>query len=264
MKPSFLSLLPLVILLCALFSSGHCKRSRKSRSGKEKGVFYDIYLPYRCEFMARMKLTTIFPRKFMYTLKDYVASKEQGKAVVSMPNYSSGALCLGSVWVSTSGEQEVLMKLVGDLAKRVFRTGLNPTTMSGNFRLAMTGLHIDKVRQYVFTQLDTNYSTDSHRRFVTFVKSFYHRLSTAGLDYRVAGEIKLDQLVLGRMEKMEAVNEKIFREKFENWFIGFSMFDRVVVKWQGDDDTPKLSIYYFDHVPHKSVVGIERGEQTPP
>lgn len=228
-----------------------------STSSSSSPTLFEIYLPYRLDFFAEMKLTSIFPRKFMYSLKDYKKTKEAGKPIISMPNCSSGALSLGAVYISNKTDINMLLSTMDFLSKRVFRTGLNESTAGGNFRLPLNGLGIDPTTRYIYTKFVADYPTDSFSRFLTFMKSFYYRMSKIELTYEIYDDIKLDQLVLGRVESLDQIDLKAFNKKFNNYFVGFVTFSKILVMPSGNKDENLKSVFYFDHMSHEPIIGIE-------
>lgn len=237
-------------------SNKNSKEDSGSSSNSHPTLF-EINLPYRLDYFAEMKLTSIFPRKFMYTLKDYKKTKSEGKPIISMPNCSSGTLSLGCVRITSKKQLEVLLKMMDDLAKRVFRTGLNETTAGGNFRLPMKGLGIDPMTRYVYTKFDLNYPTDSHSRFVTFIKSLFFRLAKSNLVYEIYDDINLDQLILGRVESLDSIDLSIFKNVFNDFMVGFVSFSKVMVVPAGSHSETMRSTFYFDHMSHEPIIGIE-------
>jgi hypothetical protein len=234
----------------------------ESASSSSSPTLFEIYLPYRLEYFAEMKLTSIFPRKFMYTLKDYKKTKETGRPIISMPNCSSGAISLGAVHIGNKQDLSIMLSLMESLSKRVFRTGLNESTAGGNFRLAMNGLGIDPTTRYIYTKFVTNYPTDSFGRFLTFVKSFYYRMSKIKLRYEIYDDIKLDQLVLGRVEYLDQIDLKEFKTKFDDFFVGFVTFNKILVMPSGSKNENLKSVFYFDHMSHEPIIGIENTQET--
>lgn len=222
------------------------------------GLDFDVILPYRLELIAEMKLTTDFKREFMHTLNNYEASKEATKPVISMPNSSVGALLICSVSVSNDTEYSDLFKMMDDLSKRVFRSGLNPQTAGGNFRLPIRGLDIDPKTRFIYTKFDQDYPTDSLKRFTTFMKSLFHRLKDSKLKYELIGEIKLDRLVLGIVLDKNAVNLQRFHDTFDDFGLGFAIFNRLLLIPKGDKSVQEdaRSIFYFDHVDHEPIIGV--------
>lgn len=198
----------------------------------------------------------------MYALKDYKKTKETGKPVISMPNCSSGALSLGAVYVSNKKELSVLLTLMDDLSRRVFRTGLNESTAGGNFRLPMNGLGIDPTTRYIYTKFVAKYPTDSYGRFVTFMKSFYYRLAHTNLRYEIYSDIKLDEFVLGRVESLNQIDLKAFNKLFNDFFVGFVTFSKILVMPSGTRSEKMKSVFYFDHMSHEPIIGIENTIET--
>lgn len=244
-------------------SSTSTTSSTSSNSTTSSGTtLFEIYLPYRLDFFAEMKLTTIFPRKFMYALKDYASTKAAGRSVLSMPNYSSGALSLGMVHIGDEGELEEFLGLMDDLSKRVFRTGLNESTAGGNFRLPMNGIGIDPASKYIYAKFDLDYPTDSHRRFVTFMKSFFYRLARLKLNYEACDDLLLNQLVLGQVSHLEDINLPAFKDLFANFNVGFATFNKILVMPAGTRNEKMRSVFYFDHVSHEPIIGIENTVET--
>ena len=231
-------------------------------SSSSSPTLFEIYLPYRLDYFAEMKLTTIFPRKFLYTLNDYKKTKQAGKPVISLPNCSTGALSLGAVHISNKQELVKLLTLMDDLSRRVFRTGLNESTAGGNFRLPMNGLGIDPLTRYIYTKFIVNYPTDSYGRFLTFMKSFYYRMARTKLKYEIYADIKLDQLVLGRVEFLDLVNLKSFKNSFNDFFVGFVTFSKILVVPTGTRNEKMKSVFYFDHMSHEPIIGIENTIET--
>ena len=226
-------------------------------SSNSHPTLFEINLPYRLDFFAEMKLTSIFPRKFMYSLKDYQKTKSEGKPIISMPNCSSGTLSLGCVHITSKKQLEILLKMMDDLAKRVFRTGLNEATAGGNFRLPMKRLGIDPMTRYVYTKFDSNYPTDSHSRFVTFIKSLFFRLAKSNLVYEIYDDIKSDQLILGRVESLDSIDLSAFKNLFDEFMVGFVTFSKVMVVPAGSHSEKMRSTFYFDHMSHEPIIGIE-------
>lgn len=204
-----------------------------------------------------MKLTTIFPRKFMYSLKDYKKSKESGQPIISIPNSSSGAISLGLVKIKGGSQLERFLRLMDNLSKRVFRTGLNENTAGGNFRLPMHGIAIDPISKYIYAKFDLKYPTDSHKRFVTFMKSFYHRVTQTNLKYEPCDDLLLNRLVLGTVENISEIDLKAFRELFEDFNLGFATFNKILVMPAGNKNEEMRSVFYFDHSSHEPIIGIE-------
>lgn len=267
-----ISLVPVLLFICSSFSLKYSeakdeksKKSKKNSNFKEDSAsssnshptLFEINLPYRLDFFAEMKLTSIFPRKFMYALKDYQKSKLEGRPILSMPNCSSGTLSLGCVHITSKKQLEIFLGLMDDLAKRVFRTGLNESTAGGNFRLSMKGLGIDPMTRYVYTKLDLKYPTDSHSRFVTFIKSLLFRLAKSNLRYEIYDDIKLDQLILGRVESLQSVDLSTFKNLFSEFMVGFVTFSKVMVVPAGSHSEKMRSTFYFDHMSHEPIIGIE-------
>lgn len=222
------------------------------------GLDFEILLPYRLDLIAEMKLTTDFKREFMHTLTNYEASKEATKPVISMPNSSIGALRICSVSVYNDTEYNDLFKMMDDLSKRVFRSGLNPQTAGGNFRLPIRGLDIDPKTRFIYTKFDQSYPTDSLKRFTVFMKSLFHRLKDSKLKYELIGEIRLDRLVLGLVLDKKAVDFKRFHDKFDDFDLGFAIFNRLLLIPKGDKNLKEeaRSIFYFDHVDHEPIIGV--------
>ena len=218
---------------------------------------FDIYLPYRIDFLAEMALTKIFKREFFKTLVDYEASKEDAEPVITMPNCSRGALRIGRVKLSNSEEYNKFIKLMDDLAKRVFRTGLDPSTVSGNFRLPISGLDIDNSTRFIYTRFDPSYPTDSFKRFATFLKSFYYRLSASQLDYTVSGDLHIDRLVLGAVLDRDAVNFEAFRSQFKNFPLGFAIFEHLIIRPSDANSEKESSFFYFDSTDHEPLIGAQ-------
>lgn len=252
---------PLLSLLFVPFSIAATKTKAKeddaSTSSSSSPTLFEIYLPYRLDFFAEMKLTTIFPRKFMYSLKDYKKTKEAGKPIISMPNCSSGALNLGAIHITNKVEVNMLLSVMDWLSKRVFRTGLNRSTAGGNFRLAMKGLGIDPTTRYIYTKFVADYPTDSFSRFLTFMKSFYYRMSKVKLTYEIYDDIRLDRLVLGRVEAIDQIDLKAFNKQFNDYFVGFVTFSKILVMPSGTKNENLKSVFYFDHMSHEPVIAIE-------
>lgn len=193
----------------------------------------------------------------MYALKDYKKTKEAGKPVISMPNCSSGALSLGAVYIANKKELNILLTLMDDLSRRVFRTGLNESTAGGNFRLPMNALGIDPTTRYIYSKFIANYPTDSFGRFLTFMKSFYYRMASTKLKYEIYDDIKLDQLVLGRVESLDLIDLKAFNKKFNDYFVGFVTFSKILVMPSGTRNEKLKSVFYFDQMSHEPIIGIE-------
>ena len=226
-------------------------------SSNPSPTYFEVYLPFRLDFFAEMKLTSVFPRKLMHALKDYKLTKKAGQPVLSMPNCSTGALSLGRVHVSNKLELATMLNIMDDLSRRVFRTGLNEFTTSGNFRLAMRGLVIDQSTRYVYTKFDLNYPTDSHTRYITFLKSLIYRLAKSQLTYEIYTDIKLDELVLGRVELLADVDLKAFHRIFSDFNIGFATFSKILVMPAGSQSEKMRSVFYFDHMSHEPIIGVE-------
>lgn len=250
----------LLLLKLALASSK--KRSKVKEDDEyafpdNKARVLELYLPYRLDFYSEMKLTTIFPRKFLYTLQDYQKTKNAGKPIISMPNVSSGAISLGVVHIP---DRRVLLdfyEMMDDLTKRVFRTGLNDQTVGGNFRLAMFGMGIETDTRHVYARFDPKYPTDSYSRYITFMKSLYYRLSRLGLRYELYGDIKLDQFVLGRVEDLNDINLKAFDKQFRDFMVGFVTFSKILAVPPDCPDEKMKSVFYFDYTSHEPIIGIE-------
>lgn len=253
-----LFLLFAAIAFIAAASSSDDDNDDASTSSSSTGpTRFEIYLPFRLDFLAEMKLTSIFPRKFMYALKDYKATKEAGRPVLSMPNCSTGALSLGVVHIKNKEDLGVFLGLMDDLSKRVFRTGLNETTAGGNFRLPMNGIGIDPVSKYIYAKFDTKYPTDSHQRFVTFMKSMFYRLARTKLRYEAHEDLRLNQLVLGQVSNLAEINLPVFRDLFDSFNVGFATFSKILVMPVGTRNEKMRSVFYFDHMSHEPVIGIE-------
>ena len=225
-------------------------------------AIFEIYLPYRLDFVAEMKLTSIFPRKFMYALKNYTATKEKNEPVLSMPNCSSGAIKIAGVYIRKLKDLNELLDLMSDLSKRVFRTGLNEETAGGNFRIPLLGIGIDPTTKYIYSKHDLNYPTDSNARFVTFMKSFYYRLAKAKFKYEIYDDIRLDQLVLGMVESIDEIDLPAFSKLFSTFHVGFVTFNKILVMPAGNRNEKKKSIFYFDHMSHEPIIGIENTVET--
>lgn len=218
---------------------------------------FEIFLPYRMDFLAEMKLTTIFPRKFLYTLSDYKRSKNSGVPVLSMPNYSSGAMRLGAVYLPSRGDMNNFLAMMEELSRRVYRTGLNKSTAGGNFRLPIRGLAIDPATRLVYTKIDSDFPTDSHGRYIKFMKSLYHRLAKSRLRYEIDEEIQLDRIVLGMVDNLADIDLKAFEKTFKDFQVGFLTISKVVVRPPGRNGDRYKSIFYFDHSNYEPIIGIE-------
>ena len=227
-----------------------------SSAGREHPSF-EIFLPYRLDYLAEMKLTTIFPRKFLYTLRNYEQSKSSGVPVLSMPNCSSGAMRLASVELPSRTDMNSFLSMMEELSRRVYRTGLNKTTAGGNFRLPIKGLTIDPDTLVVYTKVDIDFPTDSHSRYVKFMKSLYYRLAKSNLPYQINENVRLDQIVLGMVNKLEDIDLKAFEKTFRNFQIGFLTIGKIIVRPPGEGGDRYKSIFYFDHNSYEPIIGIE-------
>ena len=218
---------------------------------------FEIFLPYRLDYLAEMKLTTMFPRKFLYTLRDYKGSKNSGVPVLSMPNCYSGALRLGAVQLPSRRGMNNFLSMMEELSRRVYRTGLNKTTAGGNFRLPIKGLAIDPATRLVYTKIDVGFPTDSHGRYVKFMKSLYYRLAKSQLHYEIDEDIQLDRIVLGMVNNLADIDLKAFEKTFKNFQVGFLTIGKVVVRPPGRGGDRYKSIFYFDHNSYEPIIGIE-------
>ena len=253
----FKFLIPLVYAYGLKLLVSAVKRGDYDDYPEDEETVLELYLPFRLDFLAEMKLTTIFPRKFMYTLKDYEKSKKAGVPIISMPNYSSGLINLGVLRIPNKTVLVEFFNLMDDLTKRVFRTGLNDQTISGNFRLALNGLGIEEDTGHVFASIDAKYPTDSYSRYLTFMKSLYYRLSKMNLTYEMYGDFNLDQLVLGRVEDIKDINMKAFDEMFGRFMVGFVTFSKISILTPQTPHEKLKSYFYFDHVSHEPIIGVE-------
>lgn len=227
-----------------------------SSSGNSHPPF-DIFLPYRLDYLAEMKLTTIFPRKFLYTLRDYEKSKNSGIPVLSLPNCPSGAMRLGAVQLPSRQNMNSFLLMMEELSRRIYRTGMNKTTAGGDFRLPVKGLFIDPVSQLVYTNIDTDFPTDSHGRYIKFMKSLYYRLAISNLTYEIDENIQLDQIVLGMVNDLDEIDLKAFEKTFKNFQVGFLTIGKIIVRPPGRGGDQYKSVFYFDHVSYEPIIGIE-------
>lgn len=225
-------------------------------------TLFEIFLPYRMDFFTEMKLTTIFPRNFMYTLKNYSQSKAEEYPILNLANTATGSIRLGVVQIADMDRLNELLKLFKDLTKRVFRTGLNEHTIGGNFRIKMKGLTIDPNTRFLMTNFEIDYPTDSHARYVTFLKSLFNRLMRLNQTYQSYSNIRLDSLVLGIVDDMAAIDLPAFDKTFSNFDLGFVTFDHVTVQPAGNKCENMRSIFYFDHLNHEPVIGIENSTES--
>ncbi len=221
---------------------------------------FDVFLRYRLDLLAEMSLTQRFKREFFKTLVNYENSKEGSQAVISMPNCSKAAVRIGSVNIASSEEYNKFIKLMDDLTKRVYRTGFNLETISGNFRLPISGLDIDEESQLIYTRFDGSFPTDSFKRYITFLKSFYVRLCNSGLEYSVSGDLHIDRLVLGRVLDKKAIDLTKFRSHFKTFSLGFSILEHLIVRPACKNEPSnelESSVFYFDLPDHEPLIGAK-------
>ena len=131
-----------------------------------------------------------------------------------MPNYSSGAMRLGAVYLPSRGDMNNFLAMMEELSRRVYRTGLNKSTAGGNFRLPIRGLAIDPAASLVYTKIDTDFPTDSHGRYIKFMKSSLPPSGQIRLRCEIDEEIQLDRIVLGIVDNLADIDLKAFEKTF--------------------------------------------------
>lgn len=251
----------LVALLLEFVTCNKTSKSSKCASNFDDNdgpMKFEIFMPYQLDFYAEMKLSSIFPRKFLYVLKDYKKSKDAGKPILFMPNLSSGALKLGTVRVENGRGVKQLMGVLDSISKRVFRTGFNERTASGNFRLPLNGVGIDPETSLLYAKVDLNYPTDSYERFVMFIKTLFHRFRHEKLSFETWTDHKIDQFIIGKVESLGEINMKAFNERFATKFlIGFVTFSSIMVSPLDARRESMKSIFYFDYMSHEPIIEVE-------
>lgn len=246
-----------------------CLIADKPAALSELPHIFEIFLPYRLDFVIEMYLTTIFPRRFREVVRNFQLPQNvvtaDIKPIISIPNYSGGALFLGTVKVDSFEEVEAFLRLVESLAHRVFRTGLNDTTISGNFRIPLKGLRVDPATGFVYMNVDKSFPTDSFNRYSNFLKSTYFRLrKLTALDYQPETNIQSDCLVIGEVTNLAAIDVDAFNAKFSGphqSLLGFATFDKILIKPEGLESERMKSIFHFDYAYNEPMIGIENVDE---